>query len=70
MTERMKTFLYCAITAVVTTIVVSVGRPQTAQAQLFSPKQHQAMTITHVITFGLGADQFGNKGNTLIIKKQ
>ena len=48
MTERMKTFIYCAITAIVTTIVVTAGQPQAAQAQLTPPKQ----TITHIIKFG------------------
>ena len=49
MTERMKTFIYCAITAIVTTIVVSAGQPQAAQAQPFSVPG--MMTIKHVIEF-------------------
>ena len=67
MTERMKTFIYCAITAVVTTIVVSVGRPEPAMAQArpnITPLQNKYI-IHHLISFGSGPD-----AGTLIIKQK
>ena len=73
MNERMKTFIYCAITAVVTTIVVSVGQPRAAQAQIGGTDQ----TITHIIKFGSSDPSAGKPFGistddlrTLIIKKQ
>ncbi|MCH8881820.1 MAG: hypothetical protein IID34_18285 [Planctomycetes bacterium] len=62
MTERMKTFIYCAITAVVTTIVVSAGQPRAALADAHSG----TMVIKHLITFGVEgtAEDF----RTLIIR--
>ena len=79
MTERMKTFIYCAITAIVTTIVVSAGQPQAVQAQTSTIPE--SLTITHIIKFGTGKPREGGmvgdvmkRGDdqlrTLIIKKQ
>ena len=69
MNERMKTFIYCAITAVVTTIVVSVGRPQAAQAAALQVPSR--MTITHIIKLGSDSSLLTPDNlRTLIIKKQ
>ena len=76
MNERMKTFIYCAITAIVTTIVISAGRPQAVQAEAIQvPK---TMTVHHVIKFGMGTRAGSGAGfimndtdaRTLIIEKK
>lgn len=70
MTERMKTFIYCSITAIVTTIVVSAGQPQAAHATQLQGSIPSRYTINHVITFGNVRAGIGTTiGNTLIIKK-
>ena len=71
MTERMKTFIYCAITAIVTTIVVSAGQPRAVQATELEGRIPQSYTINHVISFAsVGVGGRGSQHLTLTINKQ
>ena len=50
MSRRLEIFVYCAITALVTAFVMSVGTPKEAYGQPYNVPRE--MTITHKIVFG------------------